>query len=592
MFNKGLRLAREYREVLEPAKAKQLTALALATLAGALEGSALLILIPLVNSLAQGDATPHYALLAHVGLEGLSYKVQIGLALGVCLALALSFSVVFAKSQDLFAEIEFETVKRLLQDVTQATYLAPWEKYLTLGSGELEKAILLESHRIAFGGRQLLNAFAQTLVAILMLALCAVVSWKMTLVAILFAALGTLAYFRKGRGVQSETSQLTQREADLAAEMGQIFSNFKFFRIWDHAGRSEHSLRVQFDRYSSLHAGIQRAQNRIRMLAECSAIVALFAFLSGGLFVLALPAGVLLVLLAIFYRVVPRLLAINSLLIAAEVELRFVSGWRARIEHLRSTYSGVTNIIDSKALSLRHSLEARSITVTLENKVLVRKLSFVLPTGHLLAVVGSSGAGKSSLVDALCGLLPVSEGTLVTDGEPFDAVTSAKWREQVAVVLQSNPLLPGTLLSNIAWDDPEPNLERVAEIVQRTALHELVRSLPEGLTTKVGRGFRQLSGGEEQRVALARALYRQPALLILDEPTSALDAQSEDVVANLINSLKGTTTTIVVTHRLKLARSANRILVMEHARVIEEGTWDSLMRQGDGTLSRMALRQG
>jgi len=167
-----------------------------------------------------------------------------------------------------------------------------------------------------------------------MFLLSALLSPATTLATISIAAIGTLLSFGLGLSLQSKTSTLKHHENELAERLGEVFQNFKFFRLWDSGGRIEGMLVEHIEGYSGLHIDDHRELNRVRMLAECSVVLVLSIFLLLAFFVLRLDPGTMLVFLAIFYRLAPRLLAMNSLLVASEVELRFLGDWNARMLRL------------------------------------------------------------------------------------------------------------------------------------------------------------------------------------------------------------------------------------------------------------------
>ena len=206
--------------------------------------------------------------------------------------------------------------------------------------------------------------------------------------------------------------------------------------------------------------------------------------------------------------------------------------------------------------------------------LVLRGVDLDIRAGRTVAVVGSSGAGKSTFIDILLGLHRPLDGEVTAGGTSIFANLPA-WQRALAVVPQDVMLLDETLRANIAFDE-EVDDERLSEAVARAQLNDLVRGLPEGLDTEVGERGVRLSGGQRQRIGIARALYRRPAMLVLDEATSALDNETERRLTDTIESLRGTMTMVIVAHRLSTVRHCDQLIFMSQGRVATVGTFDEV----------------
>lgn len=210
----------------------------------------------------------------------------------------------------------------------------------------------------------------------------------------------------------------------------------------------------------------------------------------------------------------------------------------------------------------------------------LQNVSFTIKPGESIGFVGPSGAGKTTLIDILAGLLPPTSGTITADkSNIYDA--AGKWRQHLGYVPQAVYLMDDTLRRNIAFglDDENIDSEKVAKAIRLAKLDEIVTGLPQGLDTTLGdRGVR-LSGGQRQRVGIARALYNNPAVLILDEATSALDSETEHEISNSIQNLKGHKTLFVIAHRLSTVRQCDRLIYLKNGRIKDIGAFTELVEK-------------
>jgi ATP-binding cassette subfamily C protein len=232
-------------------------------------------------------------------------------------------------------------------------------------------------------------------------------------------------------------------------------------------------------------------------------------------------------------------------------------------------------------LSFEHSLSAEDVCFSYDEKTgyVLKDLSLTIKRGEYIAIAGATGAGKSTIIDIILGLIPPSSGKITVDGIDISNKVSA-WRKKIGYVPQDIYLTDDTLRRNIAFgiSDEEISENKVLEALRLAQLGDFVASLPKGLDTVTGERGVTLSGGEKQRVAVARALYLNPEILIFDEATSALDSHTEQKLADAIRSLRGHTTIILVAHRIQTIKNCDRIIFIRNKRIEATGGWDELLK--------------
>jgi ABC-type multidrug transport system fused ATPase/permease subunit len=245
---------------------------------------------------------------------------------------------------------------------------------------------------------------------------------------------------------------------------------------------------------------------------------------------------------------------------------------------------------DSEDITIQGDVSFENVSFAYPGRkevTVLKDLSFHVRSGDQIALVGQSGAGKSTITSLLLRFYAPEHGRILIDGKEIDSISLDKYREQIALVPQEVLLFGGTIRENIAYGKPGASDEEIRIAAEKAFALEFINSFPDGFETLVGERGIQLSGGQRQRIAIARAILRDPAILILDEATSALDAASENLVQRALVELMKNRTTFVVAHRLSTIRNADTILVLEQGSVVESGRHEELVLHEDGVYRRM-----
>ncbi|HPG67018.1 MAG TPA: ABC transporter ATP-binding protein [Candidatus Hydrogenedentes bacterium] len=244
---------------------------------------------------------------------------------------------------------------------------------------------------------------------------------------------------------------------------------------------------------------------------------------------------------------------------------------------------------DAVALArLERAVEFRNVSFRYPGKddVVLRDISFTVPKGHMVALVGFSGAGKTTIAKLIPRFYDPDSGTISVDGVDIRRATLSSLRDQIGIVTQQTILFDESVRANIACGHTEYSDERIADAARIAQATAFIERLPDGYNTRIGETGGTLSGGQRQRLAIARALARDPAILILDEATSSLDSESERAIQRAIEESIVGRTTVIIAHRLSTILRADQILVVDEGRVVERGTHQELLRHG-GLYSRL-----
>lgn len=246
---------------------------------------------------------------------------------------------------------------------------------------------------------------------------------------------------------------------------------------------------------------------------------------------------------------------------------------------------------NSKKIVFKDRLEINNLTYIYPNSTekALDKVSVTIPKGKAIAFVGESGAGKTTIVDLLLGLMKPTKGNILVDGHNIHDNLSG-WQKNIGYIPQSIYLADDSIRKNIAFGLPENEIddEKIKKAIESAQLDKLLKSLPEGLDTIIGEHGARLSGGQRQRIGIARALYHNPEVLVMDEATSALDNITEQQVTKAIEALIGERTIIMIAHRLTTVMNCDRLYLMENGKIIHEGTYSELVDKSS-LFKKMAL---
>ncbi|OGO92628.1 MAG: hypothetical protein A2Y17_00530 [Clostridiales bacterium GWF2_38_85] len=217
-----------------------------------------------------------------------------------------------------------------------------------------------------------------------------------------------------------------------------------------------------------------------------------------------------------------------------------------------------------------------------ENRLVIDDISFSVPAGTTLGIVGHTGAGKSTLANLLTRLYDPTKGSIVIDGVDIKDLSFSTLRNHIAIVSQETYLFRGSIMDNIRYACPEATYEEVINAAKIASAHDYIIKYPDGYNTMIGWGYKELSGGERQRVSIARAVLKNPSILILDEATAAMDTQTERQIQAALNALTRNRTTIIIAHRLSTLKDADNLIVIENGKMPESGTpRELLIKKGE-----------
>jgi ABC-type multidrug transport system fused ATPase/permease subunit len=556
---------------------------------GVLEGLALVAIIPMLQGAVPArDSGMVGRLIRHLDLSS-TQVAWFGLALFVLLGLLSAIGKYMAEVQGIRLMHRLEHFMRAR--MTVALIDMDWSTFLSMRIGDISVTALSEGTRTGSGALNLLKGIGSIMVAVVFILLAAIISFTLTALTLAFGLVAGLAFKQISRRGEGNMRALSRTATHIGNQVNDVFGNLKFFRSTGQATEARLTTEESYEEYRRVASRVYSYSAIMRALFEMGGVLFVGTIL--GVVLLssqALSSGSL-VFLAVFYRLAPRLFSVQDFLHAAKIERPWFLQWRERLEfatsHARQAVRTGSATFDShvefRDVSFRYPSSERPV---------LDQFNWRLNKGECVAVVGSSGSGKTTMLDLLTGLLNPVSGRIEVDDAALDEQSVESWQSHIGLVLQDSPLFHTSVLANIVGNVDAADREKALRCAELANAREFIEALPEGLDTVVGERGARLSGGQRQRIALARALYRDPWLLILDEATSSLDSASEEAIQRSLEQLKGACTMVLVAHRLKTVQMADRILVLEEGRVSEEGDWKHLLSQQGGLFSDMAARQG
>lgn len=555
---------------------------ALMTVGAAMEAVGVGLILPFIALLQRpalvDESKPLRTVMGYVGIETAS---------GATILLGVVLLVVFVVKNCYLAATTYLQMRFLYDRMTflsrdlLAGYLSRrYTFFLARNSSELVKNVVTDASFVFYSAMPsaFLFAIEGLTCVVLGLMLVALEPIAVPVVALFIGGGGWLfqRFFRKRTVALGE--RVRERETELVQRASQAFGGIKEVRIRG----CEPFIVASFTETSREHAAAARVA---RVLANVPRFtfetLAVAGMLLVAIIVLARGGGSerLVPLLGVMALAVVRMMPSAVRMLGALNDMRYFA---PTVEVLHKDLSEREDVVVASApLAFEREIRLTNLSYTYPGaaKPSIDGVSLTIAKGEAIALVGSSGAGKTTLADILIGLLEPTSGQLFVDSELLDPPAVRAWQQLIGYVPQQVYLSDDTLRRNIAFGVPDDAIDeaKLARSLDAARLTDLVAAMPEGLETTVGERGVRLSGGQRQRIGIARALYFDPKVLVLDEATSALDGLTEAEVVEAIESARADRTTIVIAHRLSTVRSCDRLVYMAQGKITHVGTWDVLL---------------
>mgnify|MGYP001212038266 CR=1 FL=1 len=427
-----------------------------------------------------------------------------------------------------------------------------------------------------------------TIVVFLMIAIS--ISWKLTLLAFVILPFSMIIIAAIGIKLRKQSTAIQAKMADITSILQETISGVKIVKAFGMEEYENEKFKKDTKRFFRLNLRIARIKNAASPITEfLSVCIGVAIIYYGGILVLqdgTLKASEFLgFLFAIFQMMNPikELSTVNN-------RIQESSAAGDRVFEIIDTMPAIQNAISPVSLDkFNNRVSFNNVSFAYEDseELVLSDVNFEVKKGEIIALVGPSGGGKSTLVDLIPRFYDPTAGSIVIDGIDIRSFDLRSLRTKMGIVTQETFLFNETIANNIAYGLKDYPMDKIIEAAKMANAHDFVMEMPEAYDTIIGERGVKLSGGQRQRLSIARALLKNPDIMIFDEATSALDNESELLVQEAIERMMVNRTTFVIAHRLSTIRNATRILVIDKGRIIQSGTHEELIADEDGLYNKL-----
>lgn len=546
----------------------------LMVLGAGLEGIGLALLVPMLESLNRTGSSWR-----PLGLASFGVTTALPALLGVFVLLITLRAIVIRQRDLTLLRLRLDFIDHLRLQLQRALAGADWRFLNHLNHAEVTQVLVADLARINQGTQFLMQGLGSITMGLAGIVVAMSISPELTLLALALAAVASLLMRRRLGAAMRMGTALSQANRRFFASLADFLGGLKIIKAsateQRHIARFEHDASSLQDQQLAFAA----SQSNTRALFEVATAITLAGLLWGASSLLHLAVAQLLIIVAVFARLLPmvrdwsqQFQQLMHMLPAFDDYEQWLARCQAAAEEAPE-HTGRTlplgQCLSLHGVHYQHGHSARGL----------HGVTLTMRAFQTTALVGPSGAGKTTLVDLVLGLLTPTAGQISVDGTPLTGQAQAAWRRSTAYVPQDAFLFPDSIRQNLTLFQPNADDDALWQALAQAAAADFVKALPHGLDTIVGERGATLSGGERQRLALARALLGRPQLLVLDEATSHLDTENEQRIQAALSSLHGQVTILLVAHRLSTVRHADQIVVMEEGHVVQTGEWHSLSQQ-------------
>ncbi|RWP36942.1 MAG: ABC transporter ATP-binding protein [Mesorhizobium sp.] len=545
----------------------------------ALEGFGIGLIIPLLGIImGQGDQTGmagFSAVFQHFGSD-LSERDRL-IVISAAILGSIVLKNVFAFANTLLTTFIYGKASHSIRSALSEQLLrVGYPFFLQQSPGRLLNIISNESWRASDAIQIMLTAIVSASAAIILLAFLLLLSWQMTLLVTLGLVVVQIAHAVLSANLKGPSRSVASRNSDLASQMLHLVHAGRLIRIFGQESREKATFDQASDAVRRAAFVLLTRQGALPPLTEVLHAMLFLAVVIGAWFVgVSFPLIVAFVIL--LYRLQPYMRALQM----AWSQLQGLSGSLEEVVWMLDPTDKPEPPRGHRPFQgLAQGIKFDDVTFTYSGKdqraVVLHSAAFEIRSGRSTALIGRSGAGKTTIVNLLCRFVEPDAGRILVDGSPLDQIDPSHWRRLIALASQDLELVDGSIFENIIYGQDAASAGDAQRAAKLAEAHEFIEHLPQGYQTVVGYRGVNLSAGQRQRIALARALVRDPDILILDEATNAVDGLSEAAIVETLKSRAGRRTTIVISHHHSTISFCDDVVILSGGRVKKQAPFAAL----------------
>lgn len=519
-------------------------------------------------------------------------KADILIKICFVILIAFLFKNIFAYLQGYFMSyVEYGAMKDLRDEAYQHLHKLPISYFKRERVGNLISRFTNDVNIVqASISATFSNLIKEPLTIIVFLGIALSISWQLTLFAFVILPFSMAIIAWIGFKLRKQTTRLQEKLADITSVLQETISGVKIVKAFGMEEFENKRFMKETKEFFRLVLKIVRVRNASSPLTEfLSVIVGAFIIYYGGLLVLeknTITASQFLGFLFAIFQMMPPIKELSSV----NNRIQEASAAGDRIFEILDTEPDIKDVPDAIELKeFKDSIHFRNVSFKYEDSEewVLSDIDFSVNKGEIIALVGPSGGGKSTLVDLIPRFYDPTDGQIILDGTDIRKYSLKSLRSKMGIVTQETFLFNTTIRENIAYGLSDCPMEKIIEAAKTANAHNFIMEMPQQYETIIGERGVKLSGGQRQRLTIARALLKNPEIMIFDEATSALDNESEILVQEAIERLMENRTTFVIAHRLSTIRNATKIIVIDRGKIIQHGTHDELIADEKGLYKKL-----
>src|ERR1044072_1744556 len=564
-----------------------------------LDGMGLAMFIPLLKAVGDGQtqqaaADNHESMgqMQHIIslIKKMGFELTITTVLVVLVTLFVFKGVMKYFQMKYYAGLRELFIKKVRYRLVNNLEGLSYSAFLKIDSGKIQNTLTVEVQRLFSSFHFYFIAAQASVMLLTYMFLAFLANYQFAVLVCFGAVLSNLIYNKIYKTTKNASNELSKKGADFNSFLIQTTHHFKYLKSTNTFNRYSSKLRTVINQAEGLNKKIGHMTAIGTSIKEPIIVIIVMAVIFAQLHWMGASLGSIILSLLLFYR------ALSFLVMTQNYWQGFIenSGGINAVTSLTTEMAGLQEVHGPVTFkNIQDRIELKDVSLSYDSLRVVNGINMDVKKKSTIALVGESGAGKTTLANMIAGLIRPDTGELYIDGIPMEQYNLNTYRDKVGYISQEPVVFNDTIFNNIAfWDEPTAeNQKRFKDVLRMASLGSFVDSLPEKEDTRLGDNGILISGGQRQRISIARELYKKAEVLIFDEATSALDSETEKIIQENIEQLHGTYTIVLIAHRLSTIKEADTIYLLEKGKVTASGSFDEMVNKST-RFQKMVSLQG